>query len=165
MLTEYEVQSNTRICAATGRPLQPGEKIVSLLEEQPGGLLRRDFAWENWKGPPAEALAYWVTQVPSSERPAKPKLNAELLLDCFVQLSPSRDPNRLNFRYVLALLLMRRKRLKFEDFGTKSTLADERKLVLRDARSGQRYEVQDPQLSETEIAAVQDEIFRVLGWN
>ena len=42
----------------------------------------------------------------------------DLLLDCFERLQEDSDPARLSFRYVVALLLMRRKRLKFEEACT-----------------------------------------------
>jgi hypothetical protein len=37
-------------------------------------------------------------------------------------------------------------------------------LLLRDTRSGDRHVVADPGLTEDAMAAVQDEVFRVLGW-
>jgi len=68
----------------------------------------------------------------------------------------------VNFRFVVALLLMRRKRLKFED--ARRTSSGSFVLVVRDARGGARYEVDDPRLDEAEIEAVQAEVFQVLGW-
>ena len=37
-------------------------------------------------------------------------------------------------------------------------------LRLRCARTGNVYEVVNPQLSEDEMTAVQEEVFKVLGW-
>ena len=63
---------------------------------------------------------------------------------------------------MVALLLMRRKRFKFEDARKRE---DRETLVVRDAKSGRRYELDDPQLTEPEMDAVRDEVFRVLGWD
>ena len=56
---------------------------------------------------------------------------------------------------------MRRRRLKFED--VRQAEGGPHVLVVRDARSGARHEVADPRLSDDEVAAVQTEVFRVLG--
>ena len=63
---------------------------------------------------------------------------------------------------MVALLLMRRKKLKFEDAQRKPDGPDV--LILRDGRTNKRLEVTDPRLTEEQIDAVQDEVFRVLGW-
>jgi hypothetical protein len=62
---------------------------------------------------------------------------------------------------VVALLLMRRKRFKFDDARKRD---DRETLVVRDAQSGRKHELVDPQLTEPEMDAVRDEVFRVLGW-
>jgi hypothetical protein len=56
---------------------------------------------------------------------------------------------------------MRRKRLKFEDLK-RQTESDV--LILRDSRTGSRYEIIDPRLSDDEIGAVQEEVYQALGW-
>ena len=37
-------------------------------------------------------------------------------------------------------------------------------LVLKDSKSGTVHQVADPRLTDDQIAAVQAEVFRVLGW-
>ena len=73
------------------------------------------------------------------------------------------DADGLNFRYVAALLLMRRKRFRFEDVA-RDEAAGRDVLVLKEARTGTIHQVVDPRLTDDQIAAVQDEVFRVLGW-
>ena len=90
-------------------------------------------------------------------------INDELLMDCLGRLADAVEPGPIRFRYVVALLLMRRKRLKFED--AKRDAAEQEILVLRDAKTGDRFHVIDPRLSEDESATVQDEVFNVFGWN
>ena len=64
-------------------------------------------------------------------------------------------------RYVLALLLMRRKRLKFEEARYEG---DQEVLQLRCAKTGAQHRIVNPRLSEVEMGAVQEEVFKVLGW-
>jgi hypothetical protein len=83
------------------------------------------------------------------------------LLDCFHRLEGQTDPSKVNFRYVLALLLMRRRRFQFEEARNK---AGHEILVLRCGRTGARHEVPNPGLSDDEMAAVQADVFAALGW-
>ncbi|CAN5569969.1 hypothetical protein BH11PLA2_BH11PLA2_36200 [soil metagenome] len=160
-MADFEVAAPSRQCAVSGRELKPGERITSVLTDENGTFVRRDYAVEAWPGPPEQAVAYWSGVVPDSGKPRKPVYNDDLLLDLFRHLAESDDPQRVNFRYVVALLLMRRKRLKFED--VKRTDGPD-VLILRDAKAGTRHEVQDPRLSDDAVAAVQDEVFSALGW-
>jgi hypothetical protein len=56
---------------------------------------------------------------------------------------------------------MRRKRLKFEEAKTHGS---DEILCLRCARSGEKYQVVNPRLTEEAMNAVQEEVFKVLGW-
>src|ERR1044071_9340360 len=114
-MAEYDIQGPTRICAATGRELKPGDRFFGVLVEEAGKLDRKDFAEEAWHGPPDGHLAYWAGRVPTDDKPRRPVVNDEVLLDCFDRLKESSDPDSVNFRYVAALLLMRKKKFRFED--------------------------------------------------
>lgn len=161
-MTEYDIQGPARTCAATGRELKPGDRFFAALREADGRLVRTDTAAEAWAGPPEGVVAYWAGKVPAAtDKPRKPVVNDEVLLDAFDRLAATADPDGLNFRYVAALLLMRRKRFKFEDARKRG---DADTLVVRDAKTGRRHEVADPQMTDPEMDAVRDEVFRVLGW-
>jgi hypothetical protein len=160
-MTNYQIHGPGRTCVASGRELKPGEKVFSVLRDEGGQFVRTDYAADAWPGPPAGAVAWWAGRVPEAGRPTKPTINDDLLVDCFEHLAGTTDPGRQRFRYVLALLLMRRKRFRFDDARKRD---DTETLVVRDARSGRKHELIDPQLTEPEMDAVRDEVFRVLGW-
>ena len=160
-MTDYQIKPNTRRCAVSGRELMPGEKFFTALLEDGGKFLRQDYSSEAWHGPPEGAFSFWSGRVPAREEAPRPRIDDELLLDCFGRLEGQDDPNRVSFRYVVALLLMRRKRLKFDE----ARKDGERELLgLRCARTGAKYTVINPRLTEGEMAAVQEEVFKVLGW-
>jgi hypothetical protein len=123
--------------------------------------VRKDYAAEAWHGPPADAFSFWAGRVPPAGARRRPPIDDDLLLDCFGRLEGRTDAAGENFRYVLALLLMRRKRFKFEE-----TRNDDGRelLVLRCGRTGARHEVANPRLTDEEMAAVQDDVFQALGW-
>jgi hypothetical protein len=158
---EYQIQANTRRCAATGRALRAGERFYSVLLEQGGTLVRQDYAHEAWQGPPSTAFSFWAGRVPPEDDRRRPPIDDEMLLECFRRLEGRDEPDRVSFRYVLALLLMRRKRLKFDEARVEG---DQEVLILRCPKTSTRHEVANPRLTEPELAAVQEEVFRVLGW-
>jgi hypothetical protein len=159
-MTSYQIQG-PKVCAVSGRELRTGEAFYSALLDEAGQFLRKDFAADSWKEPPPGSIAWWSGRIPESGKVAKPTINDSLLVDCFEHLSATGDPARQNFRYVVALLLMRRKRYKFEDAKKQE---GRETLILRDIKSGVIHEVLDPQLSDEEMDTVRDEVFRVLGW-
>lgn len=162
-MTDYDIQAPSRMCAASGRELKPGDRFFAVLTEGTGKLIRTDYAADAWPGAPSGAVAYWAGKVPAvGAKPRKPAINDELLLDCFGRLKDSTDTDGLNFRYVATLLLMRRKRFKFEDAARDEHGRDV--LIVRDARGGAVHHVIDPRLTDDQVAAVQVEVFRVLGW-
>lgn len=160
-MTEYQIQPHTRRCAVTGRDLQPGERYFTALLEEADHFLRHDYSCEAWQGPPPGTFSFWAGRVPPPEVAARPKFDAEMLMDCFLRLENQTDDSRVNFRYVLGLLLMRQKRLKFEQAITEG---DSEKICLRCVHTGTKHQVTNPRLSEEQLSQVQEEVFKVLGW-
>ena len=161
-MTDYQIQPNTRMCAVTGKPLEVGDRFYTALLEEGDHFVRKDFSLEAWQGPPAGAFSFWTGRVPAPGEKQKPRFDDDLLEECFHRLEGQLDPSRVNFRYVVALLLIRRKRLKLDQTITES---GEEKICVRCARTGEKYQVTNPPLSEEEMAQVQEEVFQVLGWN
>src|SRR4051812_1656571 len=112
---DYQIEPNSRRCAITGRELQPGERFYSVLLEEDRQLVRKDYSTEAWQGPPAGVVSFWTGHVLAGTEKAKPRFDDDLLEDCFQRLEGQAEPSRVNFRYVVALLLMRRRRFRFEN--------------------------------------------------
>jgi hypothetical protein len=160
-MTDYQIQANTRRCAVTGRELRPGEKYYAALLDSGGKFTRLDFSCEAWQGPPEGAFSFWMGRVPPPDENSRTRIDDELLFDCFGRLEGHSEPGKVNFRYIVALLLMRRKRFKFEEART----ADgEEWLSLRCVKTRAIYQVINPRLTDEQMAAVQEEVFKVLGW-
>jgi hypothetical protein len=160
-MTEYQIQPNARRCASSGRELQVGERFFSVLTEEGGKFARRDYAADTWSGPPANAFSFWAgTIVAPNARRALP-IDDDLLLECFARLEGNTEPAQVKFRYVVGLLLMRRRRLRLEETAREDGTEV---LHLRCPRSRMRYRVVNPALTDEETYAVQDEVYQVLGW-
>lgn len=160
-MLEYQIQPNSRRCCVSGRELKPGDTFYSVLLDQDGQFVRCEYSEEAWQNPPENVFSFWSGVVPTSDKEKKPPIDDDLLMDCLVRLEKEQETAKIHFRYVLALLMMRRKRLKFEE--TKTDQGQEF-MILRDARTKELYEVVHPDLSEEEMLAVQDEVLKVLGW-
>ncbi len=158
MQTDFQIQSSSRRCCVSGRELQTGETFYSVLLEQSGKLVRQDYSPEVWNGPPPGAFSFWRARVNPPEAKRRPAIDDEMLLDCLARLDGQTDAGKVRFRYIVALQLWRRKRLKLEDAGQEV-------LAFRCSRTGETYQVIDPHLTEQELASVQDEVFQALGWD
>jgi hypothetical protein len=160
-MTDYQIQPSTRRCAVTGRELCPGESYFSVLLDEAGKLVRKDYSREAWQGPPDGAFSFWAARVAAPDAPRRAPIDEDLLLDCFQRLDGQTDPGKVRFRYVVALLLMRRRRFKFEEAHV---AGGHEEMVLRCARTGARHRVVNPCLTDEEMATVQDDVFQALGW-
>jgi hypothetical protein len=160
-MSDYQIQPPTRRCTLTGQELLPGARFFSVLLEKDGKLVRQDFSVEAWQGPPAGAFSFWAGRIPAQEQARRVIIDDDMLIDCLQRMGGQAEPAKLNFRYVVALLLMRRKRLKFDQVRTDG---GQEFLQLRCVKTGTKYDVLNPRLTDQEMAEVQDEVFKVLGW-
>lgn len=161
-MADYQISAITRRCYATGKELEVGEKVYSVLVDEDGKFVRNDYSEAGWQGPPPGAFSFWVSKIASPNSTRKAIVDGDMLLECFQRLDGQEEPSRIRFRYVLALLLMRKKQLRLEDMHQE---AGQEILRMKCVRTGADYLVVNPGLSEEEMIAVQDEVFQVLGWD
>ena len=155
---DYEVQRCTRTCAATGRELAAGEEFYSVLVPEAGRVERRDYAVEGWSGPPEDSLGWWKSRMPDQDARKKRLTPSEVLVELFQELEQA-EGNR-DLRYVLALLMVRRRILKLED-----TIQDERGnevLVLYAPRDETTHQVTVVMPDEARANEIQEYLSRLL---
>jgi hypothetical protein len=153
---DYNVKPIGRTCAGTGRELVPGSLCHSVLIEKNGELQRFDYSDEGWSGPSPGFVAHWRCEVPEAVASSKKTFDADELMRQFEQLCEEASPAQDKFRYVLALLLLQRRRLKLE--GTKS-VDDQEFLELNGARGEGTFLILDQQLDDAEVQKMQEAIF------
>ena len=135
-MVEYDIQRCTRKCAATNRELKPGETVYSVLVAGGADVVRRDYSAEGWPGPPEKSVGWWKSTVEGGTR----KLHwapHEVILHYFEQLE--NDPTRSDLRYVLALLMVRRRIARSE--GTETDEAGHEILKIFCPRNEVEYRV------------------------
>lgn len=157
---DYEVERCTRHCAASGREFQEGEEFYSVLVAEGANVRRYDYALDAWHGPPESSLGYWKSRMPTRETQAnKAKLApGEVMLQLFAEWE--NVPEKQDMRYVLALLMVRRRILRLED-----TLLDEPEgevLLLYSPRDENFYRAPVVMPGEARIREIQEELGRLL---
>lgn len=113
----YHVSRPTGLCAATETPLEPGASCIATLCEnlEDDGLVRKDFSQLAWDDGfrPEGLFSYWKTVVPRPDDRNGGFVDDEALKEIFERLAADERPQRIAFRFVLALILMRKRHLKF----------------------------------------------------
>jgi hypothetical protein len=113
MLLDFDVRMCSRRCSSTDRELQPGEVYFSVLEEQGTEFVRHDYCVEAWLGGPHDCLGWWRARVPT-KNDAKPQLApTDVMLNVFATLENRQGEETM--RYLLGLVLLRRRALRRED--------------------------------------------------
>ncbi|HTI52167.1 MAG TPA: hypothetical protein VL475_14490 [Planctomycetaceae bacterium] len=152
---EYQFRPIGKKCAATGEELAPGSLCHSVLIERDGELQRLDYSEKGWSGPPEGAIGVWTCQVPKPLEIRHEPLDTNALLRCFEQLSEEANPAREGLRYILALLLMKKRRLRLDSSRTEG--ADEY-WQLSGAHGEGVWEVRDLQTTDEEVHQWQREL-------
>jgi len=110
---DFEVQRCTRVCATSGRQLQPGEWFYSVLTVSGADVERHDFGAEVWQGPPTGALGWWKAQMPEANARKINWAPNDVMLHLLEEMET--QPELADMRYVLTLLLIRRRVLRLEE--------------------------------------------------
>ena len=159
-MSDWSIQRGAQKCQVCPRQFAEHEEYFSALYDENRQFVRRDYCLECWKAQDKEAVySFWKTRVPEKEEEKK-LVDDEVIMNFFLRLQGETDTAKVNFRYVLALLLMRKKKLKLEDIKY-----DERgeALVLKHREEGKEYVVYNPQLSEEQVDQVTEEVGQILN--
>jgi hypothetical protein len=163
MLTqEWNIQPRALQCAVSGRPFEKGERVFSALYWREGQYQRVDLCEQAWsaRNENIEPLSAWQTEFippPPPESEALRKDDAESLLR---RLISENAPGMRNARYILALMLERKKVVRQIE---KQRQENASFLVYEHIASGEVWLIEDPGLKLGELTAVQDEVARLLG--
>ena len=123
------------------------------------GFQRRDYSLDEWTGPPAEAYCHFRTRVPVRTQRKRVFVDNEVLVAFFRRLAEETEPARLQFRFVLALILMRKRLLRYD--GSERTEAGEFWQMTLTADQS-RHRVLNPELSDDEVGQVSAQLSAIL---
>lgn len=118
----YDLQRFTGRCAFTGRPLEVGQTYVATLVEDGETFRRVDVsvaAWDEGRRP-EQLFSFWKTVVPEPNAKKKLFVDDEVLFNLLQRLEDATQPQRLAFRFVLMLILLRKKLLRYDRTESRS---------------------------------------------
>jgi len=164
---DYHLKPVGKTCAHGGERLEPNTVCVSVLVERAGELVRLDYCEADWPGPPRGVVGQWRCLVPEPESSGVRPLDPDGLMRYFEQLSERlgdlpdghltehADPTDQKLRYVLALLLLQKRRLKLDG----SRLVGDREVLEFTGAGGEgQFDVPDCKLADDEIEGLQDQL-------
>jgi hypothetical protein len=124
-------------------------------------MQRKDYSLEAWEGPPEGSFCYWRARVPVKEKKSgQIVIDQNVLVHLFRQLEDEESEMKQQFRFVLALLLMRKRRLKLD-----GTLREEGKeywkMRLTDDQSV--HKVLNPELKNEQVDRLSAQLTAILS--
>ena len=158
-MSEWEVDKPLGQCYGTGRKIEYGEEYFGALVETDEGLQRRDFCADYWEEEKPDVFCYWKTRLPQPNQKKQIFVDDEMLLAFFERLGKETEQEKVNFRFVLALILMRKRRLKYD-----ATRVEDAKEIWRLRITGEKQsiEVINPHLDEEQIEQLSSQIGQIL---
>jgi hypothetical protein len=154
---DFEIQRCSRRCAQTQREFQPGDVYYSVLVPRGSQVVRLDYSEPAWEGPPDDAIGFWRARVPAPDSQRAQWAPNDVMLDYFERLAA--DPARSDVRFVLALLLLRRRILRLE---TTEQCEGQEVLVLHCPRKDSEYKVLQLEPEPQRVREIQEELARLL---
>ena len=159
MAQQWEVESATGVCAVTGRKLEEGDEFYTVLFEDGDSFRRADYSLEAWDQPPAGCFCHFKTRVPVKEKRKRLLVDRELLINFFLRLADETEPVRVQFRFVLALILMRKRALRYDSSTTEDGVET---WVMTLPREQTTHRVVNPRLTDDQIDGVSRQLTAIL---
>jgi len=160
-MTEWDIQPSADACTACQKPFAGKETYHTLLSMDASGYARRDLCATCFASAARDGvISYWQGEYkPPAPPPPEPiqRETAETLLRKLVE---STDPSHAAARYILAVMLERKRILKHRDTVREDD--ESRLLVYEHARTGESFTIPDPKLRLDQLASVQEEVAALL---
>jgi hypothetical protein len=151
----YPAARPTGTCTHSGTPITPGQTYVATLAEleEEEGFERLDFSLDAWEqgARPKRLLGFWRAVQPSADEKPKPFIDDEILMDLFEQLENTEDQSKLSFRFLLGLVLLRKRLIR--EVG-RHTTNNQRTLLIKQRGSAKEQEplhLIDPGMDESAV--------------
>ena len=159
--TGYDVSRPQGKCAVCGEPILPDDKFMACLRETALGFERLDCQVGCWeKLDRQQIIAFWRTTMPRAEAKKKIFVDDQVLCDLFERLANVGEPSKLHFRFVLGLILMRKRMLVYESTRKE---ADREIWSMRFRGREDRMDLLNPQLTEDQVADVSRQLGEILN--
>ncbi len=161
----YEVSRPHGLCAVCGERIAPDSKFMAALRETAEGFERVDVSLECWeKQDRQNILAFWKTTMPQPEAKKKLFVDDEVLCNLFERLAETTEAAKLNFRFVLGLILMRKRLLIYETTRKDDSAGSVREVwIVKLKGRDTQLEMLNPHLTEEQVQDVSKQLGEILN--
>jgi hypothetical protein len=158
-MSDWEISKTLGQCWGTGAKFEVGAEYYAALAETPDGFERRDFSVEFWQAQKPDVYCYWKTKMTHPDQKRRLFVDDEMLMSFFERLAGETEPEKENFRFVLTLVLMRKRILKYDS----SRYEDGKEIwTLRVTGEKRIVRVVNPNLTEDQVAELSSQIGQIL---
>lgn len=158
IIEDYGIDRKIETCGACGKSFAENQPLVSGLYEGGAGFVRKDFCLDCWNEELGrDCLGHWRTKNAVEEQKRR-FVDDEIIFSFFEKLVEAEDESKADFRYVLALILMRKRWLKLQGLDRDGGTV---RMVLRCPRRDAVYKVEERRLSPEEMEHLNDEVARL----
>ena len=162
MNQDWTIQHRAERCAVSGEPFNDGDFIYTLLYDERGQFRREDLSEASFKArnENIQPYSFWRSkfELPVVVPETLGKQTAEDLLRRYMEES---SPEHSNARYILAVMLERKKLLK--EIEAKRGEDGSLSRIYEHTKTGEVFIVPDPQLRMDQIEDVQMQVAGLLG--
>ncbi|MCH2142240.1 MAG: hypothetical protein MK077_04500 [Phycisphaerales bacterium] len=162
----YQVARSTGRCSATDRVLEPGTPCIATLcdEAEGDGLMRVDFSIEAWDDGqrPDGLFSFWRTVIPDAKPDTRVLVDDDVLLDLFDRMAEDERSQRIAFRFVLGLVLLRKRRLTFDSREEVDGDVIWHMRARGSGATGGPWRVIDPGLDDDDVIALHEQLGEIL---
>jgi hypothetical protein len=162
MLSEWAIKTRGRQCARTLEVFHDGATVFTLLFRDRDGFRREDISEKAWFQikDSVEPFSFWKSKFQLPPPPAPDPMSKQSVEELLRQLLQEDRPEHVNARYVLAVMLERKKTLKQVD--TRES-PEEKILIYEHAKTGEVFIILDPRLRLDQLDSVQQEVSSLMA--
>ena len=158
-MEQWQIERTQGQCAGTGEALEAGEEYYAALLDKQTTFERVDYSLAYWDQHKPEVYSFWKTRMPLPNQKKSLFVDDGVLFNFFERLETEKEQGRINFRFVLTLILMRKRILKYLD-SRRENGAEIWKVRL--VREKKEHDVVNPQLDDEQIEQVSQELSAIL---
>jgi hypothetical protein len=158
-MVEWDINKPIGQCSGSGRAIEYGEEYFGALVQTEEGLKRCDFSADYWQSEKPDVFCFWKSKLPDPEQKKQIFIDDNMLMAFFERLQNETEQEKINFRFVLALILMRKRYFKYDE--TKNEDGNE---IWRLRVVGEKdfVEVINPHLDEEQIEQLSSQLGDIL---
>ena len=161
-MSDWEINKPLGQCFGSGRKIEHGEEYFGALVVAEEGLQRRDFCAEYWESEKPDVFCHWKTKLPEPGQKKQLFVDDQMLMAFFERLGRETDQEKIDFRFVLTLILMRKRLLKYYESRTEDGKEIWRLRIPGDKSAEGLVEVVNPHLDEEQIEQLSSQIGEIL---